>query len=295
MNTTLHLIFLSILFFLSFKTTAQKTTDSLVIVKMRGGKELLGTIKTEDDEKIVLQTLNADTIMIYWADMKRVDEAGKGRIIKGKFWHENLYTANYFLGPSAIGLNKGEGFYHNGLVFGNQVQYGITNRFSLRIFAAPFFLLDEDSPIIINPQLRIPIQEDKVNLGLGFMYIIPLPGRYTTNTLIPYGVVTLGSKERNVSFSLGYFPNGDSDFKYFISKIDAIFRISRRIYIISENYIFIDSEYLEDISGIFSLGGRYAGKRIAFDFGAGAIFDYLLDDPDITPFPWLGITVPFGR
>ncbi|MFN7119261.1 MAG: hypothetical protein ACK4TA_20850 [Saprospiraceae bacterium] len=273
--------------------------DDLVIVKMRGGKERLGIIQKEDDVKILLQELNKDTVSIEWADMKSVRAAGRVRLVNGKFWYENQYAANYFLGPSAIGLNKGEGFYHNGLVLGNQVQYGLSNRLSIRVFVAPFTILDRysDSPVVINPQLRISNQSGKANVAVGFMYATSIPDGIDNgeNYIIPYGIITLGSKDRNVSFTLGYLHDAFYNEDYLIPKIDVMFRVSPRLYVITENYIIWDLYYLDYWSGLFSVGIRSAGRRIAFDFGVGAAMDDILGNPYVTPIPWVGLTIPFGR
>ena len=64
-------------------------------------------------------------------------------------------------------------------------------------------------------------------------------------------------------------------------------RLGQKSYLITENYI---SPGLD--ASVISLGYRWASRNVAVDF---ALFRPLEDTDGFIAWPWLGVTLPFGR
>ncbi|NJO02186.1 MAG: hypothetical protein HC880_11295, partial [Bacteroidia bacterium] len=109
-----------------------------------------------------------------------------------------------------------------------------------------------------------------------------------------YGLHTLGSRDRNFTIGLGYGFTDEGLSNYPIVLLDGMARLSRRFYLLSENY-FINID--DVIFATVSLGGRLDFRRVGLDMGL--YYTLLVEDGDVegstTIFPWLGVTVPFGR
>lgn len=80
--------------------------------------------------------------------------------------------------------------------------------------------------------------------------------------------------------------------------IGGMKRVSRRSYLITENY-FVGTPDVP--TAILSFGGRYAARRLAFDYGLFAYLEknyyYNINTTFFSAIvaPWLGLTVNFGK
>jgi hypothetical protein len=54
-------------------------------------------------------------------------------------------------------MNKGEGYYHNFMVFINQATYGVTDNISIGGGLVPLFLFGGLTPVWITPKVSVPI------------------------------------------------------------------------------------------------------------------------------------------
>ena len=105
-----------------------------------------------------------------------------------------------------------------------------------------------------------------------------------------YSNLTLGTRERNGTFGVGYgYVRGEWS-KSPIINMGFMSRIRRKTVFISENYLIGSGE---DSAVVLSAGVRFLGKKLAID---GALFTLLTGAGVFEPiaWPWLSIHVPFG-
>ncbi|MFN7119260.1 MAG: hypothetical protein ACK4TA_20845 [Saprospiraceae bacterium] len=298
MKTIFSLCLLAFLLLFTSRIIAQERADSLIIIETKDGNEYLGTIQMQDSSQLVLLTANIGTIQIQRNDIKRIRPAGFGQMKDGKYWYENPHPTRYFYGPNGYGLRKGEGYYQNVWVLLNQVSYGFTNNFSLGAGIVPLFLFGEgnQTPFLINGQFSLPLRPEKMNLSVGGFYFNSIGGDpyydddFGDGVGILYGGVTLGSRDNNIHFLLGYGYDGYGFADAPLVSVSGTIRVSRRTYLMTENYFFDAGNKL---SGWFSFGGRYAARRLAIDYGL--MFPTDFDNSYLVAIPWLGIASPFGR
>ena len=174
-----------------------------------------------------------------------------------------------FFAPTGRGLRKGEGTLQDVDVYLLGVNYGITDNFSLGGYLSivPGLPID-DQLLVFTPKFSFPIN-DKVHLGAGLLYVrVPTGDNSSVGAGIGYGALTYGSADDNLTVSLGYgFVEGDIGSTP-ILQVGGQKRVSRRISLISENYIVADARA--------GLGGLY-GVKINWrrtSLGLGAMYFY---------------------
>ncbi len=186
---------------------------------------------------------------------------------------------------SGYGLKKDESYYQNIMLFYNQFGYGISDYFSFSGGVSPML-----TPLWITPKFSIPLIENKLNLGLGVVVSYVFNSFIGNDVLLaPYGVVTFGSRNNNVSLGFGRVIFGE-DFTNSLN-VHGRVKISERLSLMSENYIMPS----EDSNNIVSFGGRYFFNKFSIDLLAYYFLGMDLDEDGLFLFPLLGFTIPFGK
>lgn len=256
-------------------------------VQTRDGNEFVGLLIYEDEKEIHLLTEAFGEIRVLRSNILRMMKVEEGNIREGLLWPDNPQSTRYFWAPNGYGLEKGESYYQNILVLYNQATFGLTNNFSLSAGLIPLFLFRAGvTPVWIVPKLSIPLEKEKINLGAG-AFIGALLGEEESFGIL-FGSLTLGSRDKNISFSMGWGYAGSDWANAPLVNVGVLLRTGPKGYLISENY-FIPLD--GSSAAILSLGGRSIIRRIGLDYG---LFVPIADG-EILGVPFLGITVPFGN
>jgi len=290
MRQSYLILLLLVICLTSLHTEAQNNADTtLVRIETMDGNEYTGEIVGQDALKIYLKTHNLGEIGILKSDIRLQQKIKVQQIKDGKVWFENPQSSRYFWAPNAYGLKKGEGYYQNIWVLWNQVSYGITNNFSIGAGVIPLFLFaGAPTPVFILPKISIPVHQDKFNISAGAL-IGTILGESEASFGILYGNTTVGSRDNNVTFGLGYGFAGDNWASSPMINVSGMFRLTSRGYFITENY-YVNAG--GSGAAVISLGGRWIIKKAALDFG---LFLPVADTETFVAIPWLGFTVPFGN
>ena len=290
MRQSYLILLLLVICLTSLHTEAQNSADTtLVRIETMDGNEYTGEIVGQDALKIYLKTHNLGEIGILKSDIRLQQKIKVQQIKDGKVWFENPQSSRYFWAPNAYGLKKGEGYYQNIWVLWNQVSYGITNNFSIGAGVIPLFLFaGAPTPVFILPKISIPVHQDKFNISAGAL-IGTILGESEASFGILYGNTTVGSRDNNVTFGLGYGFAGDNWASSPMINVSGMFRLTSRGYFITENY-YVNAG--GSGAAVISLGGRWIIKKAALDFG---LFLPVADTETFVAIPWLGFTVPFGN
>lgn len=271
----------------SYSQTSQDSTN-LYIVETSDGNEFIGILVAEDESMIELMTEKFGRLDIAKKDIVSIKRVSQDRLVLGKYWPENPQSSRYFWSPNGYGMKRGEGYYQNIWILWNQASFGITDNFSMGLGVVPLFLFGsggiEATPIWIVPKFSIPVKKDKFNLGVGL-----LAGTvgFDNGFGIAYGLGTVGTRDRNMSFGLGYGYAGGEWANTPLITVSFMTRLGPKGYLISENYFI--SAAGETVT-LISFGGRSFAKKVGIDYG---LFIPLVKDAGIYAIPWLGITVPF--
>lgn len=269
--------------------TQQSDSTQQYKIETVDGNEYIGFIVEQNNDVIVLKTERMGTITLKKIDIKRMIVINVKQIKNGQYWFENPQSTRYFWQPNAYGLKKGEGYYQNVWILFNQASIGITDNFSIGAGIVPLFLFAGGStPVWLTPKVSIPIKRDKVNISGGALMGTVL-GEEDANFGIAYSTITLGSRDKNISFGAGYgYAGGDwADAPTFT--LSAMVRVGKNGYFLTENY-YIGSAGADVM--LFFLGGRRMIKNSGIDFGILIPSD---TDGDLIAIPWLGVTFPLGK
>ena len=285
---------LLLLFFFNFLTTTiySQSSDTTTIWQITtfDDNEFVGHIISETEIAIKFKTATIGTITLQKNQIKSKEELISNDSTNGLLWNENRMAYRYFIGNSGYNLKKGEAFYQNAWLFVNNFDLGITDRFSLGIGTVPLFLFaGSATPVWLTPRVSIPIEADKINLGVGGLIGTTLSTDFDNTSFgFGFGNVTLGDKNKNLTVGVGYgFVDGEAAERPTFT-ISGMIRTGKRGYFISENYII--STGFETIA-VLSLGGRFVGKRISIDYGG----IYVPNTGIFAIAPWLSISVPIGK
>ena len=139
---------------------------------------------------------------------------------------------------------------------------GVTDRFTI-VGGAPV-LFGELEPFYLGPKVQI-LRHPEVQASIGtlaFFFDDEVVG-------VAYGVATFGDTDDALSAGIGYFYSGDEVLNEPAFMVGGETRVSRRIKLLTENYI------LPDAVGVVLSGGvRIIGDRFNTEVGAmGAIAD----------------------
>ena len=285
-------ILLGILVLEPSKVSAQQVLDStrLVKVNMNDGAEFIGNIISENDTSMQFLTGKYGQLGILKKDITKVTEIARSSVVKGKIWGENPQSARYLFMPNGYGLKKGEGYYQNIWVLFNQVSVGVTDYFSVGAGTVPTFLFGSGlMPVWVVPKFSIPVVKDKFNVGVG-AFTGTVIGESNSGFGILYGLATVGDRNSNLTFGLGYGYAAGSFAKSPMISLAGMVRVSHRGYLLTENYyIKVDTESLT----LISMGGRSILGKAGLDYGLVLPLSGEMDT--FFAIPWLGITLPFGK
>jgi hypothetical protein len=142
----------------------------------------------------------------------------------------------------------------------------------------------ESTPVWITPKVSFELEEEKISLGFGGLFGAVLGEDIGFGIL--YGVTTFGTRQKNISFGMGWGYANQDFASSPVFNVCALYRVGARGYLVSENYFFPG-----DLSfSLLSLGGRTILGKVGLDYG-GVIPVGI--ESRLIILPWLGVTVPF--
>lgn len=297
----LSLLFLICLFPFSnpmFSQEQKKEEKSRrVSVQTKDNNVYIGPILERNEASIIIKDRELGKITILLTDIVNVkyldgNPQQNDNLFKyqGKLWFDHATPNRYLLGSSAIPLAKGITNYQNGMLFYNSVGYGFTNSFSMSVGTLiPFpSVVEPGFNILIKAQWSFPV-EDEFYFGFGNGFGV-VDGDWAT---FPFIMATVGSKNRNATLSFGYgFTNDDATDRPIVS-IAGVYRISKNLSLITENwYGSVDQEPFFE-NGVFSYGFRFMFAKTSLDF-------VFANNADLADFLFLGVpilnlTAAFGK
>lgn len=259
---------------------AAKSQDSTYVsVELKNGKSVSGQLIHKSDVEVSVLTTDLGTVTLPWASIQAVNVIAKNEINQ----FPNPQPSRYFFAPSAIPLKKGDKYYQNAYFLVNSIQAGLSDHFSIGGgVVVPFALF-------ITPKIGYQVAKN-VHVGGGVLFATSLIRDFNFGVGTVYGSFTYGNSENNLTLNVGLGAVnentglGSTDYRWkFANKpmftISGMTRISKRVLLISENWLFSTKtvnydggtgQYVSTVSeynGILSAGARIIGRRYAFDVG----------------------------
>ncbi|GAA3981452.1 hypothetical protein [Hymenobacter antarcticus] len=242
-------------------------------VETTQGTTFTGVLVSMSLTKLEFNTQELGQISLERTQVRRADLEGPASAGVKPGYFDIGNGNRLFFAPTGRGLRRGENALQVVSLYFVGGNFGITDNISLGGYLSviPGIGL-ENQFVMLTPKVSFPVS-DKVHVGAGALYLrIPdfdgaLDRSYGAGIL--YGAATYGSADNNVTAGLGYgFFEGEIGSTP-ILQLGGQKRVSRRVSLVSENYIILDSKA--------GMGGLY-GIKINWQrtsLGLGAAYAYV--------------------
>jgi hypothetical protein len=197
-------------------------------------------------------------ITVKIAQIKEIKEIPITSIRQGAYWFPNPNDTRLLFAPTGRSLKGGTGYFADYYLFFPMLAYGITDNITIAggMSLIPGLNIAEQL-FYFTPKVGFDMNNTSIGAGV---LIAALPGEDLPTVGIMYGVGTLGSADDNLTAGLGFgFVDWEFSGKPFVM-LGGQYRVSRRISLVSENWIFPG---LED--PFLSGGVRFFGEKISVD------------------------------
>lgn len=236
-------------------------SDAIYEVRLGDGSVIFARVLELDEERVVFETVGGARLDVERTGIEGVRPA-RGQAVEGEFWAEDPGGTRLFFTSTGRSLERGESYIGTYVVVLPFAAVGVTDRFTI-VGGAPV-LFGELEPFYLGPKLQI-IRQPEVQASIGtlaFFFDDEVVG-------VAYAVGTFGDTDEALSAGIGYFYSGDEVLNEPAFMLGGETRVSRRIKLITENYV------LPDAVGVVLSGGvRIIGDRFNTEVGAmGAIAD----------------------
>lgn len=274
-------LFLMLFSYCATSQEKEETDDRKVTIKLEDGSILNGTILTEDENTITLESSYGKT-SVDRKDIESLTYSNRGSEKNNKK-DASYSSTHYLLTQSGYGLRKGQSYYENTYVAWNSFTMGLSDKFSISVGGEAISLLTGNFPILfVTPKLSFPFKSGAFGLSTT-IFTIPVDGLTTIGFL--QGSLTLGSREDNftIGSGVGYRFTGDIQDEFFPLIISGMKQLSDRISLVSENWFITD---IDEIVGIVSFGVRIHSRN-RNNFLSVGLWRTTLDQEDLLAIPFI--------
>lgn len=295
------ILLFSVLLLAGITTRAQDTNTvrekKPVVINTTNGNSFSGYIVSETDTEVVIETRNLGRVAIPKYNIKTISHKQTGNLVKGEYWYDNPNATRYVIGPSAIPLRKGEGYYQNLMLVAHSASVGITKNISVgggtelltpiaRGKAPQVYFFTLKSGFKVAPKLHV---------GGGLLYLNIGNNYYgTRNNHLGnvFGLATYGSRNNNITLGAGWGFQRSKQLNPISNKIEprsyfskeptftfsAMARPFKWLGVVTENWVFPVSNTYYPVVGepvrqfsryeyVLSYGVRLMSERFALDLG----------------------------
>jgi len=224
---------------------------------LKDGTRAIGRVEQVDGERVVFRTISGTVIETSASQISSLRTI-EGRRVGGTFYRADPNPTRLFFGPTGRGVPAGGGYVGVYEVVFPFVQVGLTDRISIGGGTPLIFGEGSAHPFWITPKVQV-LAGGRTQAALGVMHFLNVGDG---NLGIAYGAVTHGSTDSALTVGAGYAyvrSSGEIDGAG-VLMLGGEHRVSRRIKVISENYIFTGL-------GLASVGVRFIGERLSADVG----------------------------
>ncbi len=225
---------------------------------LRDGTRAVGRVEKVANEHVIFRTDAGAVIDVEVSQVLTVGLA-KGEMHEGEYWPEDSNPTRLFFGPTARSLKKSQSYFGVYEFVMPLVQVGITDRVSIGGGAFPFFCSDCGLNAWFTPKVQV-LSTEKTQAAVGMMHFT-----FDGNFGIAYAVATHGDANAAVTVGLGVpYSHGGKKTGDGVVMIGGERRVSRRVKLITENYLFHGGDF-----SLASFGVRVLGDRLSADFALG--------------------------
>lgn len=227
----------------------------LQIVTLTDGSTIFGRIVTVNTDTVSFQT-GAGTMQLSVRAIRDIRLISNEDVREGDYWFPNPNSTRLFFAPTGEQLKQGEGYFSDYELFFPGVAIGVTDNISIGGGISLIPASASDQIYYVTPKIGFS-PSDKVHLAGGVLFA----GTNGGTGGIYYGVGTFGDGNGSVTVGGGYgFAGGKIQSKP-VGMLGAEYRISRRLGVVTENYLLP----VADNNVLYSFGFRFMGEKLTTD------------------------------
>jgi len=253
-------------------------STKIQVITMRDGSSLVGRIVSVRADTVDFQ-MGIGRVPVAVRDIREISEADSGRMHGGQYWFPNPNATRLFFAPTGQMLKKGEGYFADYELFFPGFAVGVTDNISIGGGVSIFPAGIDEQVYYVTPKVGMSFGE-QVHLAAGVLFA----GTQGGTGGVGYGVGTLGDGDASATIGLGYGFAGGKIERRPVAMLGGEKRISRRIALVTENYLLpISQDNL-----VYSFGVRFMGEKLTTDL---AIFN--VSGSGIIGFPYVDFVFKF--
>jgi hypothetical protein len=263
--------------------------DTIHEVRLRDGSVIYGRVVEETPERVVVVTSAGVRLELQRGQIESM-RLTSGRAVDGAFWVEDPNSTRLFFTSTARPLRKGSGYISSFMLFLPLVAYGVTERFTI---AGGTPILPEAFGRVwyVAPKYTL-VHREKSAFAVGALgFVLPEDVVDEGSIGIVYGAGTWGNRDRAITAGAGWgyrWASGTSEVSNDpVVMLGGEARVSRRVKLITENWVFTGGE----TEGVISGGVRFIGDRLSADLGIGGF----TGSGDGCCFPLVNFVYNFGK
>jgi hypothetical protein len=225
------------------------------VMTMRDGSTLLGRIVSVRKDSVDFQ-MGLGRVPLAITDIREIKETDADRMHEGQYWFANPNSTRLFFAPTGQMLRKGEGYFADYELFFPGFAYGVTDNVSVGGGVSIFPVGVDQQVYYFTPKVGMSFGE-QVHVAAGLLFA----GTKGGTGGVGYGAGTFGDGDASVSVGVGYgFAGGQIESKP-VAMLGGEKRISRRVTLVSENYLLP----ISDNNIVYSFGVRFMGEKLTTD------------------------------
>lgn len=255
-------------------------SDTVYEVGLADGSMIIGRITEVDPQRVVIMTVGGGTLEIGRTQIRSIRTA-TGRVVGGQYWQADPADTRLYFTATGRTLEAGEAYIGTYLIVLPFAAAGLTDRIMVYGGAPIFF--GELEPYYVGGKVQV-VRTPSVKASIGTLAF----GVDDDLAGIAFGVGTFGSEIAAFSAGIGFFYSGDDVANEPAFMIGGEARVSRRMKLITENYILPEA-----VGALFSGGFRLIGDRFSAEIG---VFGGASGDGEVgCCFPLINFNYTLGR
>ena len=248
---------------------------SSVSVRLRDGSVMYGRLERIGSDSVVIAA-SAGRMAFAVAGVRDVRSVEARQQADGstQYWFHNSNTTRLLFAPTGRTLAAGEGYFADHWVVLGSVAVGLTDRVTV---GGGSFLIPNSDAWFVTPKVAV-VRSEKVNVAVG-----ALAGGIGKETGgIAFVTSTFGGADNSFTVAAGNGFSGTRAAHQQLFMLGGERRVSRRMSLITENYMATGSSEIGPAYGV-----RFLGERISVDLA----FLNSGRDPVFPGIPWVDFVI----
>lgn len=249
--------------------TAQTSTIKTYLITTAEGIEFTGTIVSQDEKEVVLDTKNRGRISIPKYQIKETKEiTAKDVTPGGEYNPESEFASRYFITTNGLPLKKGDNYILWNL-FGPDIQFSLSDHFGVGVMTSWVGI-----PIIGTAKYSFNVGE-KTNMAVGALLGTGSWSAPEFGLAVPFMAFTYGDRRNNINFSGGYGAvwTDTENVGRALFSVAGIASLGNKVSFAFDSFIIPASSNSSTISIIIPGFRLQMNRGKFFQFGFAGIFD----------------------